>query len=199
MKSNVLIALLLLATLMPYENGALAAEGAPRGLETLNPGLTAPEGLELEVRNLAEDIDVAYLECEGIDDVEPAYGRLFNAAARQGLLRLDMNVYLVSHNDPLHTPDNETRLEAAISVPASRRVNSPIQVQTLPAGDYIVLSHRGDYEKLAGTFQAFKDWATAVELAFDEGPVFEHFLTNPDITPVKDWLTEIYFPVCPSG
>jgi len=197
MKSNVLIALLFLATIVAYQDGALAAEDTSSRLETLGIGSDAgfPDGLEMELRSIDAEFDVAYLECQGIESIEPTYGKLFQAAVRQRLLGRDMNIYLVSHNDPLHSPDEETILEPAISLKAESRVASPIKVQTIPGGQYLVVRHRGDYEKLAETFSQFQEWAKAVELSFDDRPVFEHFLTNPDSTPVKDWLTEIYFPV----
>lgn len=198
MKRNMLFALMLVATLMSYNGMTWAGEvDVQSAEETTTAGtmpLDGPAGLDMEVRTI-EDFDVAYVECQGTEQIEQGFGELFEAGSQQGLIGESMKMYLVYHGDLFSEPAVDAVFEPAFSLPDAAEVAAPLQVQTIPGGEYYVVMHHGAYENLDQTYRQFIIWAAGAGIKFDDRPNFECFLSNPDSTPVEEWLTEIYFPL----
>ena len=72
-------------------------------------------------------------------------------------------------------------------------VSEPLLTGMLPAGNYLMVQHWGDYLEMEKTYIAIYTWAGQNGIKFGY-PTFEHYVTDPETTPVEEWLTEIYLP-----
>lgn len=195
--------LLLTATLLLALAGAAAAdehegEGDGHRKEPMAMSMPAghpvelPEGLIVELKEVAP-LATAYLPGTILGDMDELFGELFELATEQGLLS-DETLWGNAYPDDLSQGiDETTRVLAGITIDPEAEVAEPLKRGTIPAGTYVMVEHRGAYEELAGTYTAIYSWAAENGVVFGL-PTFEHYVTDPGVTPVEEWLTEIYLP-----
>lgn len=97
----------------------------------------------------------------------------------------------------------ELEIEAGVPIAASTEDGGDIQVRTLPAGRYAVMTHIGEPATLAAATQALLDWAAARDLTWDMsdtpagqrwGCRMEIYLTDPSEQPdMTRWRTQLAF------
>ena len=74
-----------------------------------------------------------------------------------------------------------------------------MRVPALPAGDYARLRHLGSYDGLEATTQNLVgEWLPASGWEPADFPVFHHFISDPDATPVAELVTDILLPLASS-
>jgi AraC family transcriptional regulator len=88
-------------------------------------------------------------------------------------------------------------LEIQVGVPIASA--SPgmgdVQAGELPGGPFVVAVHAGAYEQLGDTYAAIERWMDANGCRGADAP-WESYVTDPgDVPDVKDWRTEIYWPL----
>ena len=152
-----------------------------------------PESIDVLSRSMAA-FNVGYMT-SNMSNIESTFQELIGHAAEQNLLGDTTRVYGVYHGDLYGEFNDGTEYQAAFSVPAGHNPAAPVEMQTIPGGEYLVVVHRGAYEDLPDTYQTFLSWAKDAGIPFDSRPTFEHYYSDPATTPVEDLITEIYFPV----
>jgi effector-binding domain-containing protein len=197
MKSTMVFAVVLIAML----GGAARADGAvdedtnsSQSTSSMPAGhpIQMPEGLNVELREI-ESLDCAYLEGTLFGDMDALFGELYQVAGEQGLLTDDTQWGSAYPDDMSRGVDETTRVFAGITITPDAEVAEPLKRGTLPGGTYMMVQHRGDYKQLGDTYTAVYTWAAENGITFGT-PSFEHYVTDPESTPMEDWLTEIYFP-----
>lgn len=197
MKHLLLITLLLAISVNPALADEPAAEEEPASGATATAvpaehPVALPEGLTVDLREI-EAVECAYLEGTIYGDMEKLFGDLYSLATEQGLLT-DGTMWGSAYPDDMSQGiDEGTRVFAGISVDPAAEVAEPLLRGTLPGGTYMTVQHWGDYEQLGDTYTAVFTWAAENGVTFGL-PVFEHYVTDPETTPVEEWLTEIYLP-----
>lgn len=151
-----------------------------------------PEGLTVELRKL-EPLDCAYLEGTLFGDMDALFWQLAEQATEQGLLTDDTRWGSAYPDDMSQGVDETTRVFAGITIDPDAEVAEPLKRGTVAGGTYLVVQHRGDYATLGDTYTAVYTWAAKNGVTFGT-PTLEYYVTDPESTPVEDWLTEIYFP-----
>jgi len=69
-------------------------------------------------------------------------------------------------------------------------------VQTLPGGEFAVVTHCGPYEQLSQTYAAlFGQWLPHSGRELRSQPSLEFYLNDPEGTDPEDLLTDIYAPL----
>jgi AraC family transcriptional regulator len=90
-------------------------------------------------------------------------------------------------------------LEMQVGVPIAMAApgQGDVQAGELPGGPVAVAVHAGAYDQLGDTYAAIERWIEANRYRRGDGP-WESYVTDPGEMPeVKDWRTEIYWPLEP--
>ena len=95
------------------------------------------------------------------------------------------------HDDPVVTPTDHLRSDAALTLPGSTRAPAGLIEQRVAAGRFAKTVHNGGYETLPATWEALKQWMPANGHTM-ANPSYEIYLNNPMTTPKEGLLTEIY-------
>ncbi|MBN2081839.1 GyrI-like domain-containing protein [bacterium] len=166
------------------EDGTMAVpEGHP---------IVLPEGMHVELRQVPET-PCAYLEGKIMGDMDALFDQLYDLALEQGLLTDDTMWGSLYPTDLTQGVDEETPVYCGITIPPGAEVSAPLLTGMLPAGNYLMVQHWGDYMEMEKTYNALYTWAAENGIQFGY-PTFMNFVTDPDTTPVEEWLTEIYLP-----
>ena len=95
-------------------------------------------------------------------------------------------------------PQDRLRYDACLALGVTT-APQPLRVLALPAGDYARLRHLGSYDGLEATTQHLVgDWLPASGWEPANFPVFHHFISDPDATPVEELVTDILLPLASS-
>jgi AraC family transcriptional regulator len=73
-----------------------------------------------------------------------------------------------------------------------------IGVQTIPGGDYAVMTHFGPYAKLGESYaKLLGQWLPRSGRNLRTAPCFEVYLNSPESTEPEDLITDLYAPLEP--
>ena len=98
--------------------------------------------------------------------------------------------------------DGQMLVEAGFPVEKAESKSEIIQFGSFPEGKYLSVIHKGDYKNLIDAHKYLENYARSNNLILDEskndtGVVWgcrtEIYLTEPDLTPIEDWETEVSF------
>tara|TARA_R110002049_G_scaffold303286_1_gene497496 strand:- start:3234 stop:3728 length:495 start_codon:yes stop_codon:yes gene_type:complete len=93
-------------------------------------------------------------------------------------------------------------VEAGFPVEKTALKSEIIQLGSFPEGKYLSVIHKGDYRNLIDAHEYLENYAKSNNLSLDEnktdtgvvwGSRAEIYLTEPDLTPIEDWKTEVSF------
>lgn len=88
----------------------------------------------------------------------------------------------------------EVELEAGVVLPKKMpSPGGPIEVGSLPEGEMITMTHRGDYNSLPGRYVEMLQWAAAKHLAVDEAPWGIYRVGPPAQLEPQKWETDVYY------
>lgn len=144
-------------------------------------------------------IRVAFVRHVGpYNQVSIAWDRLCTELGRQGLLGTGTRFLGISHDDPNVTDPGRLRYDACVTIPDSYRGVDDIGTQTIPGGDYAVLTHFGPYERLSQSYgRLFGEWLPRSGRELRSLPCFEEYLNTPENTDPQDLVTDIHVPLAP--
>lgn len=98
--------------------------------------------------------------------------------------------------------DGQMVIEAGFPVEKVDLKSEIIQFGSFPEGKYLSVMHDGDYGNLIEAHKYLENYAKTNNLTLDEsktesgvvwGSRAEIYLTEPDLTPIEDWKTEVSF------
>ena len=123
------------------------------------------------------------------------FGRLFAWAAAKNISHGRM--FTLSHDNPdLVAPEN-LRSDACMEIRADADAADDIVIETLPAGRYAVLTHKGPYDLLGGLYRRlFTEWLPTSGEEPDLGrPCMDIYRNSPANAASGDLLTDICIPL----
>ena len=156
-----------------------------------------PEGMQAELVEV-EPMAIAYMEGLLLGDAEAQFTALAEEGDKQGLLGADTEWGSVYPDDLSRGVDDSTRRFAGFTLPEGKRAAAPLKMGKVFGGTYLMVLHRGSYDTLKDTYAEVFKWAALNGMNL-ETPTVEHYVTDPEATPVEDWLTELYFPFDNAG
>jgi len=130
-----------------------------------------------------------------VNEMDEMFGLVVQAAKEQGLLNEETEWGTVYPTVLTEEFTEESVVYAGISLPEDATPEEPLLPYTIPGGHYLMVQHWGDYAQLPQTWEQALIWAKLKGVETGTGPCFEHYVTDPDTTPVEEWLTEIFIPV----
>lgn len=142
-------------------------------------------------------LQVAYVRHVGpYSECEPAWTKLCEQVARNGLFGPDTRFFGVSHDDPEITPPEKIRYDACLTVPESFTGTPELPVTTIGDAEYATAVVKGPYTNLAPAYAwVCGVWGPDSGREFAGAPSIEFYLNDPKTTPMEEWLTEIYLPL----
>lgn len=159
-----------------------------------------PGGASMEVRiERLRPLRVAFVRHVGpYREVGQAWEKLCAKLGKEGLLGSDSRFVGVCYDDPEVTPPEKIRYDACITVGEDFTPEGEVGVQTLPGGEFAVVTHTGPYDRLGQTYAAlFGQWLPRSGRELRSHPSLEFYLNDPDGTDPEDLLTDIYAPLEP--
>ena len=115
---------------------------------------------------------------------------------KEGLLGGDAQFIGICHDDPAVTPPDRIRYDVCVTVDESLRASGDVGVQTLPGGEYAVMTHFGPYEKLGESYaKLLGQWLPRSGRELRTTPCFEIYLNSPENTDPEDLITDLYAPL----
>jgi effector-binding domain-containing protein len=147
---------------------------------------------------MTEPETVAFVAMRGpYAQIPEAMGRLYGWVAQQGLKPVEMPsvVYLT---DPASGAESEAFWEVRAPVAGDPAPVAPDEsgcgIRHDPSHLVASTMYRGPYEEIAPAYEDLQAWTTANGYAI-VGPPREVYYSDPETTPVQEYLTEIRFPV----
>lgn len=103
------------------------------------------------------------------------------------------------YDDPLITPVEELRSDAAVFVPEDFVCDDPaVHLVEIPAATYAVAIHKGPYDGLGTSWSQFiGQWLPASGYEIGPGICYELYVSDMSTTAPADLITELYEPVQP--
>jgi AraC family transcriptional regulator len=132
----------------------------------------------------------------------PKIWPLINALAKRCNLRKPGTLSLsIAHNNPRTTAPEAIVGDACISVPDDFELDhdakdNGIQIQTIPAGRYLIAQYVGPYDKLASAWGEFCDQVLPKRnVRTRKAPPFEIYRTDPATTAPDKTTTDLCMPI----
>jgi AraC family transcriptional regulator len=142
---------------------------------------------------------VAFLRHVGpFSQVGSTFQRLFAWAGQRALLGPAAQALGICHDDPDVTSADKLRYDCCVTVADSVTGEGDVGVQTLAGGEYVVVTHRGPYEKLPETWRwLYGTWLPTSGREPADGPPFEVYRNSPADTAPEALLTDVCVPLAP--
>jgi AraC family transcriptional regulator len=146
-----------------------------------------------------EPMRVAFMRHVGpYDQVGATWDKLMTFLGKEGLLGGECLFLGVCHDDPGVTPPEKLRYDACATVDERFTPAGDVGAQTIPGGDYAVMTHLGPYNKLGESYQAlFGRWLPRSGRQLRSDSCFEVYFNSPENTEPEDLITDIYVPLEP--
>lgn len=156
------------------------------GLQTMN----------VQIKNL-KPMRVAFMRHVGpYREVGTAWDQLLPWLGKEGLLGGDAQFIGICHDDPEVTPQKRIRYDACVTVDEPFASTGDIGAQTIPGGEYAVMTHFGPYSKLGEAYaKLLGEWLPRSGRALLSAPCFEMYLNDPNSTEPEDLIADIYAPL----
>lgn len=142
---------------------------------------------------------VAFMRHVGpYSEVGKTWERFTMFLGKEGLLGGDTQFIGICHDDPAITPRNKVRYDACVTVDQKFRPQAEIGVQTIPGGDYAVMTHFGPYQELGRSYaMLLGQWLPRTNRTLRPSSCFEVYLNSPENTAPKDLITDLHAPLEP--
>jgi AraC family transcriptional regulator len=127
---------------------------------------------------------------------EESWDRLQEYATDNGWADAEPQYWGIAFDDTDITDADQCRFCAAVSIAPglnhSAKVNDEIKVMTLPEGNYLVYTYRGEYDGLDAFYDAV---IRSLPCPLGNGLILERYLNSPADVTKEDLITEVWVPV----
>ena len=130
-------------------------------------------------------------------EVGPVFDRVLDWAKQRGLYTSSTKAIGLPYDNPDSVPAEELRYDAGVTLEEPVAVtDAAIKLERIPAGRYVVYTHKGPYTGIAGAFdKLFGQWLPNSGEEPDERPCMEIYLNDCKTLPESEWLTELCIPL----
>jgi AraC family transcriptional regulator len=173
-----------------YRDGML-----PKNFKSQRKGVQA---MKVQIKTL-QPMRVAFMRHVGpYDEVGATWDKLLPWLGKEGYLGADAQFIGICHDDPEVTPPERIRYDACVTVSEQFAPDGDIGVQSIPGGEYAMITHLGPYNKLGETYsKLLGEWLPRSGRVLRSTPCFESYLNDPGSTEPEDLITDIYAPLEP--
>lgn len=161
---------------------------------------TNPKAMKVTLKYISP-LRVAFMRHTGpYNEVGKTWDEFLMHMGKEGLLGGNQQFIGICHDDPAVTSPKKLRYDACLTASESFCANGDIGVQTIPGGDYAVLTHFGPYHKLGESYaRLLGQWLPRSGRNLRMTPCFEVYFNSPESTDPEDLVTDIYAPLESTG
>jgi AraC family transcriptional regulator len=161
-------------------------------------GLDHPSPLVVEIVNLKPFQVVAKRRIGPYDEsrLAKAFSATWDWAAAQDIRTRLRGIYGIPYDDPYSVPSKDLRYDACLDLGPGLKPPRCFRLLKLGGGEFARVTMTGPYERLEGAYQyLLGTWLATAGREAANHPLFNHFLSDPDITPIAERVTEVYVPL----
>lgn len=142
------------------------------------------EKMDVKVKTLAEQKVWKLSSVGGYEEsaIYQTWGQLIDFAQARGIEESNQKRFAFCYDNPVLTPLNKCRYEAAIIMPEavqSVAVNAPYFIASIPAGKYAVHYYKGSgADAVQAHIRFYSDWLPQSGYEPDHFPIMEHYLND---------------------
>ena len=154
--------------------------------------------MKAQIKNLPE---LQLIAARGVgkyaDSAAEAWGKVMSFTYSKKLMKPDVMMIGICHDDPHVTEDDRIRYDACLTVNADISDHPELRQHKIEAGRFAVFLHRGSYEHLPQTYDyIFAEWLPESGHQLRDVPSFEKYLNrDPRRTKPENLKTEIHIPI----
>jgi AraC family transcriptional regulator len=128
----------------------------------------------------------------------PAWKKLIKVAEKSELIDKTTKFLGLYYDYPGRTPAEKLRCDVCITVQKGTAVPENLTTQYAGGHEYARTVHIGPYESLRDTYKLiFEKGLPKLGRTYSSGPVIEIYKNDPENTPPKELITEVYVPLKP--
>jgi AraC family transcriptional regulator len=157
---------------------------------------TGAKTMNVTIKQL-KPMRVAFMRHTGpYSEVGETWQKLLMYLGKEGLLGSGTLFIGICHDDPAVTAPEKVRYDACVTQDSGFKPQDEIGVQTIPGGDYAVMTHLGPYDKLAESYaRLLGQWLPRGNRMLRSTPCFEEYLNSPESTDPEDLITDLHAPL----
>lgn len=172
-----------------YEKGLVSLKRFAEALPQ-----SAAKGLELEVVEV-EPMEILFVSSNSSRDSTDITSSLASAYREITAFMAETGIEMVSQPMTITKAWTDSGFEFDAAIPVAMRdveLHGNVQAGRSPAGRAVRLVYRGPYNQMGPSYEKLAAYMSAHGLK--EGPVsWEHYISDPSVTPVEELITHIYF------
>ena len=140
---------------------------------------------------------IAFMRHNGPDkDIEKTFRRLIDWAGDKGLLSPSTKYIGVAHDELAGNGAAQVPYDCAITVGRDFRPTGDIQVGSIEAGEYAIVTYQGPYWGIDAAYTWVEDsWLKELGRQRRLAPVFEVYLNDASEVPESQLLTDVHIPL----
>jgi AraC family transcriptional regulator len=128
--------------------------------------------------------------------IERTFRRLIDWCSERGLIQDNTRYIGVSHEDGGAAASAEPRYDCAITVGRDFRPEGEVEVGTLEAGEYAVVTYQGPYWGVDAAYTwLLESWLKTQGRQARHAPSFEVYLNDASAVPESELLTDVHVPL----
>jgi AraC family transcriptional regulator len=128
----------------------------------------------------------------------PAWKKLIEVANKKGLISKSTDFLGLYYDDPGRTPAEKLRCDVCITVDKGMEALEDLTINYAGGHEYAMAIHVGPHENLMDTYKLiFEKGLPKLRRENSSGPLIEIYKNDPENTPPKELITEVYVPLRP--
>jgi len=128
----------------------------------------------------------------------PAWKKLIEVANKKGLISKTTYFLGLYYDDPGRTPAEKLRCDVCITVDKGMAALEDLTIKYAGGHEYAMAIHIGPHENLMDTYKLiFEKGLPKLRRENSSGPLIEIYKNDPENTPPKELITEVYVPLRP--
>lgn len=128
----------------------------------------------------------------------PAWKKLIEVANKKGLIDKTTNFLGLYYDYPGRTPAEKLRCDVCITVDKEIAALQDLTIKYAGGHEYAMAIHIGPHANLMDTYKLiFEKGIPKLRRENSSGPLIEIYKNDPENTPPKELITEVYVPLKP--
>jgi AraC family transcriptional regulator len=150
---------------------------------------------KIEVKK-CEKVELAYINCIGIQGQSPAFGRLMNWAGPKGLLnKPDFKMATIYHDSFKVTAPNKVRMSACLVLDAPIDIEGEIGLRTIEEGKFITAHYEIRVHEFEQAWTSLFVWMNENGYKKADQDPYEIYNNDFNTHPEKKCIVDLYIPV----
>lgn len=150
---------------------------------------------KIEVKE-CKKVELAYINCIGVQALTPAFGRLMRWAGPKGLLDTpDFKMATIYHDSFKVTAPNKVRMSACLVLDKPTNAEGEVGLQTIEKGKFIIAHHEIQVHEFEQAWTSLFVWMNENGYKKADKDPYEIYHNDFNTHPEKKCIVDLYIPV----